>query len=230
MKYKVVILEDEIPAREILKDYIKRYFNNVTVLAEIDNIRESIQYLDNHEVDILFVDVNLKDGKSIDILNKIDTTKYKIIFTTAFEGYALDAFRFKSFGYLLKPLDPIDFKEIMNRVIIDLKNESQNSDKRIKIQIASGSRWLHLYEIVRCEAEGNYAILHLKDKSRVVVSKTLKYVESNIINSSNFIRVHQSHLINKSFIKSEIIQNNLIELTNGDLVPVSRSKRNSLFR
>lgn len=227
MKYSAVIIEDEIPARITLKSYLTKYFSTIKVIAEIDTIQESIDFLAYHQTDILFLDVQLKDGKAIDILNKIDTDKYKIVFTTAFDEYALDAFKHKSFGYLLKPLDPDDFKEIVERVIKDLTY--QNKTKKIRIPISTGYRWVDVNDIIRCEAESNYTKLIIKDRSaNCTISKTLKYVENEIINSSHFFRVHQSHLININYIKNAEIKYFNISLKNGDTVPVSRSHKNEL--
>jgi two-component system LytT family response regulator len=120
MKYTATIIEDEIPARITLKSYLAKYFESIEVIAEIDNTQESIDFLNQNHCDILFIDVQLKDGKAIEILNKIDTSKHKIVFTTAHDDYTLEAFKHKAFGYLLKPLDPKDFKEIVGRILIDL--------------------------------------------------------------------------------------------------------------
>lgn len=227
MNFTAIIIEDEVPARETLKSYLSRYFEKIKVIAEIDTVEESISYLKYHKADILFLDVQLKDGKGTDILSKIETEKYKLVFTTAFDGFALEAFKHKAFGYLLKPLDPDDFKEIVGRVIRDLSFGEEKILKKIKLPIASGIKWIEVKDIVRCESDSNYTKIFVNDHtSAYLLAKTLKVVENEIINSNRFLRVHQSHLINLDYISDEKIQNNFIVMYNGDKIPVSRANKN----
>lgn len=230
MRYKAVIIEDEIPARDTLKKYLERYFDNIDVIAEIDNVKEAIRFLNDSSADILFMDVQLKDGKAKDILSQIKTDKYKIVYTTAYDDATLEAFRFKSFGYLLKPLDPEDFKKIIRRIIHDLQSESKLENKKVKVKLFDGYKWIDTDDIIRCESESNYTNIITNDSNRCyTISKTLKLVESDLIALPNFIRVHQSHLINIKYITSNEIHNNFILMKNGDRIPVSRSNRKIFY-
>jgi len=232
MKHNALIIEDELPARVTLNSYLRKYFNAINVVAELGTVKESIDFINKNNIDIIFLDVQLKDGKGIEILNNIDPNKYKIIFTTAHEEFALEAFKNKAFGYLLKPLDPIDFKEILNRVIKDLSILEINlNSKKIQVPILKGYKLVELNDIIRCEAESNYTKIIVKNTStNFIISKTLKHVESEIINSSLFYRVHQSHLINLNWIEDTQIKGNSIELKNGDKIPVSRAHKGELFQ
>ncbi len=229
--YRAIIIEDEQPARVTLKSYLSRYFANIHIVAEIESIKEAVDYLSKNSPDIIFLDVQLEDGKGIDLLTKINSADYKIIFTTAHEEYALDAFKHKAFGYLVKPLDPLDFKEIVGRVINDLKgNPSELSKRKIKILVGHGHQWIALSEIIRCEAKSNYTLIYTsKSESPLIISKTLKHMEEEILDSDRFLRIHHSHLVNKEFILNEIIIDNHILLKTGDRIPVSRSRKNNLF-
>lgn len=230
MGINAVIIEDEVPARVTLKSYIQRYFSRVTVLAEFDNVREAVIYLNRHRVDIIFLDVQLKDGKGVDILNKIDSGKFRIIFTTAYEKYTVEAFRHKSFGYLLKPLDPLDFKKIMNRVLKDISYTDPET-KKVKIHVGNEIIWVDTGTIIRCESQSNYtSIVCSPGNEKYTVAKTLKAVETELIDSEEFLRVHQSHLINLWFIDKIEMANNRILLKNGEIVPISRSKRVEIYR
>ena len=227
MKYTAVIVEDEVPARDTLKSYLERYFENIRVIAEIDNVEEALDFLNDNEVDILFLDVQLTDGSGVDILENIKHSKFNLVFTTAFDEYAVDAFKHKSFGYLLKPLDPDDFVEIVNRVINDLTVSREKGIKKIKVSIPSGNKWIVIDNIIRCEAESNYTRIIVKDKNATyIIAKTLKTVENEMINSSRFVRVHASHLINLDHISDMTIQHNKIIMKNGDEIPVSKAHRN----
>jgi two-component system LytT family response regulator len=230
MKYNTLIIEDELPARITLNSYLRKYFDTINVVAELGTVEESVSFLNKTQVDIIFLDIQLKDGKGVDILDRIDSTKYKIIFTTAHEEFALEAFKHRAFGYLLKPLDPTDFKEILNRAIKDLTTPKlEPINNRIRIPISSGYEWIEIDDIIRCEAESNYTKVIVKD-TKYIISKTLKHVEHELINSVLFSRVHQSHLVNLNWIDSTQIKNNTITLKNGDEIPVSRAHKDELFQ
>ncbi|MCH2223895.1 MAG: LytTR family DNA-binding domain-containing protein [Crocinitomicaceae bacterium] len=227
--FKAIVIEDEYPARVILKNYLKRYFpESIEVVKEFETIDQPIPFLKKNSVDIIFLDVHLRDGKGTDLLNKLDSSKYKIVFTTAFNEYSLDAFEHKSFGYLLKPLNPLDFKEIVERVIKVLSStiRVELESKKIKIQTSTGSVWVSTSQIVRCQSINNYTEVYVEcSNERFVLTKTLKKVEMEVIADNNFFRCHQSHLINLNYLSIPEIRNNILKLDNGDEIPVSRSKR-----
>lgn len=222
-----LLIEDEIPARLTVRSYLRKYFPAIQLQAELGSIEESLVFLKDNDVQILFVDIQLKDGKGIELLDKIDTKKYKIIFTTAHEEYALEAFKHKAFGYLLKPLDPHEFKEIMGRVIKDLSVDLPE-EKKIRILLSDGQTWIKVSSITRCESQSNYTKIFCLKNQHYIIARTLKHVEENMIDSSDFIRIHQSHLVNKNFINKTEIRKNSIELEDGTVLPVSRSKKQSL--
>lgn len=228
MTYKAVIIEDEVPARTTLKSFLEIYFPNIKVIQEIDNIEETVAFLEHSESDIVFLDVQLKDGKSLQIFDTIDPGKHNIIFTTAYDDFTLQAFQLKSFGYLLKPIKPADFKEMVGRVISHLKSVKSTS-KKVNISLSSGMAIVDSKDIIRCESSSNYARIICTGDKTYFVSKTLKYVENEMINSSDFIRVHHSHLINLNHIDLSQVKSTSILMSNGDKVAVSRSKKVDLF-
>lgn len=221
---KAILIEDEIPARITLKGYLDRYYPFIEVVAEIKSVSGAMSTLSKLEADILFVDIHLKDGLALEILKAIEPRKFRVIFTTAYEDYSMEAFKYKGFGYLLKPLDPLDFKEIMDRVINDI-NAKKPARRIIEIPIPNGKTWLDVAEIVRCESHSNYTTLYRKNGASYTFSKTLKYVEEEMISDHSFLRVHQSHLINLDYVKDREIRSGKIQLSDGTLVPVSRNKK-----
>ena len=228
MTYKAVIIEDEIPARTTLKKFLEIYFPKIVVIKEIDNIEESINFLRKSNTDLVFLDVQLKDGESLKIFDVIDPKKHNIIFTTAYDNFTLQAFQLKSFGYLLKPLKPSEFKEMVSRVLSHLSS-LESISKKISISLSSGLALVDSKDIIRCESESNYARIICTENKAYFVSKTLKYVENQMINSKNFIRVHHSHLVNVNHIDLSQVKPALILMSNGDKVAVSRSKKLDLF-
>lgn len=228
MSFKAVIIEDELPARETLKSFLEIYFPEITVIKEIDTIQDAIRFLQSSNADLIFLDVQLKDGKSLAIFDAIDPQQHNIIFTTAYDAYTLEAFQLKSFGYLLKPIKPAAFKEMVNRVLSYLSFNGPTS-KKVKIPLSSGIAVVDLKNIVRCESESNYAHIICADGKEYFLAKTLKYVENEIIDSADFLRVHHSHLVNINHIDLGKVLPSAVIMSNGDTVSVSRSKRKVLL-
>jgi len=228
MNIKAAIIEDEAPARETIKNYLKKYFPGIKVVHEVETKKDAIILLANSDVDLVFLDVQLKDGSGIDILKSIDKPSFKTVFTTAYDNFTKEAFEYKAFGYLLKPINPIDFKEIINRVLKDL-TISDFTSLKIKIPSKQGTILIDSSEIIRCESDNNYTVLYCANGEKHMLSKTLKHVELEILPQTQFIRAHQSHLVNLSFINPKKIGSNSFFLLDGLEIPVSRSKKEALI-
>ncbi len=228
MKIKAVIIEDEIPARQTLKSYLKKYFPIVEVAYEIGTVQKAKEVLQEKSIDLLFLDVQLRDGLGLGLLDTIQKLKIRVVFTTAFDDFTQEAFKHKAFGYLLKPLDPEDFKEIMNRVIKDI-TYSDHTTTIIKVPFKSGFTLIDTNSIIRCEAHSNYTKMICDNNETYIVSKTLKLVENEYLKEDIFVRTHQSHLINVKFVNLKSIENNAVKMINGDQVPISRSRKDVLF-
>ena len=225
MSIKAIIIEDEKSSRIVLKSYINRYFPDVIVESEQDTVEGAINYLQNHSPDIIFLDIQLRDGIGLDIFERINSENQRIIFTTANSEYTLKAFELKAFGYLLKPFSPVDFKKIMNRIIKDI-SYADISQNKIKVNVKQGIVYLNPQDIIRCESQSNYTEIFCKSSHKpFVIAKTLKMVESILTSSHFFFRIHQSHLVNFSYITKPIIKNNSIELITGEFLPISKSRK-----
>lgn len=224
MKISALLIEDEAPARNTIKSYLRKYFPDITVTREVDNEQDAVMTLNNEAYDLVFLDVQLKTGTGVDVLQQVNKEGMRIVFTTAYDDYALEAFQNKAFGYLLKPINPIDFKEIVNRVVKDIKFV-ETTAKKIKVPTKFGSSYVDLNTIVRCESDSNYTHLYCSDEKSYIISKTLKRVEQEVLNSTDFVRIHQSHLINIHFIDQTKVSYNTVGLKDGTTLPVSRSRR-----
>lgn len=159
------------------------------------------------------MDVQLDEGTGFDLLKKLEDIKFDIIFTTAWEKYAIQAFKFSALDYLLKPVDADDLKQAISRLVeknpkIDTTQKLETllgnfygSGKRICVPVVNGLVVLKVEDIVRCESAINYTTLFLKDKQKLTVAKILKEFEEMLVDY-NFFRVHNSHLINLAYVKS----------------------------
>ena len=207
---KVVIIDDEENCRILLAHKINKYCKEATIVGEASSVKTGINLINEKKPDLIFLDIQMNDGTGFDLLNKIKEIKFKIIFTTAFDQYAIKAFKYSAIHYLLKPLDYIELIDAFNRATKEVNyqeqtkgflNSYQNGNfDTICIRTEDNLYKLLLSEIELIEAEGSYCIFNLEDKKKIVISKSLKEYEQ-ILPHENFVRVHRSYLINFNFIK-----------------------------
>ena len=194
--------------------------------------------------DLIFLDVQLNELTGFDLLSKFDKLSFDVIFTTAYEKYAVKAFRFSAIGYLLKPVDiddlklaidkfsdtieQKDFKQKFDLLYANFKQLSLH-DKKIAVPTLSGIEFIPVSSIIRCESDINYTTLYLTEKTKLVVAKTLKEFEE-LLTDYNFFRVHNSHLINLSFIKSyNKGKGGSVQLIDGSEVEVSTRRKEAFI-
>ncbi|MES2651916.1 MAG: LytTR family DNA-binding domain-containing protein [Bacteroidota bacterium] len=214
---KAIIVDDEQHCIDRLKNLVATYCNNeVNIIEAFDNIDDAYVGLQQLKPDLVFLDVQINRETGFDLLRKLPTFSFHVIFTTAYEQYAVKAFKFSATDYLLKPIDVDDLKdslkkikesenkgiknEDLNLLIENIKN-IQHHTKKITVPTLNGLEFLNVQDILHCKSDVNYTTLYMKDKSKLMVAKTLKEFE-NILSSYNFFRVHNSHLVNLNYIKS----------------------------
>jgi two-component system LytT family response regulator len=221
---KAIIVEDELPARETLNSYLERYFPNVSVKAETDSIKDTVELLNTKQFDVVFLDIQLTDGLGLEVLQNVKSVLPRVIFTTAHDNFTQEAFHYKAFGYLLKPLDPNDFKDIMNRVVKDIMFKDQSS-RYIKVPNKTGNSSIDVNEIIRCEAESNYTKIITIKHEQFIIAKTLKSMEEEVLPEELFLRTHKTHLVSIRYINKDNANYKELRTVNGDRVPISRTKR-----
>jgi two-component system LytT family response regulator len=234
---KAVIIEDEMEARSGLKKMIQMIKPEVDFVFESGFVKESIEYLSTQKVDIVFLDISLEDGSGFDILNALPNISFKIIFTTAFNRHAIQAFKFSAIDYLLKPIDPSDLKHaieqatlriVSEKAYLDqlsaLKSNLADKEKKIVLKTTENRYVIPVEDIIRLEADTAYTKFYTTTES-IVVSKNLKYYQSLL--PDTFLRCHQSHLVNTQHL-IRIAKDGILHLTNNHQVPVSVRKRNEI--
>ncbi|MFO8128756.1 MAG: LytTR family DNA-binding domain-containing protein [Bacteroidales bacterium] len=241
---KAIIIEDEKKSRETLKGLLARFCKNVEVIAEAGGYQEGIKVLSEHKPDMVFLDIQMPDGSGFKLIEDLGKITFEIIFTTAYDHYAIKAIKYSALDYLLKPIDP---DELINSVSkAELKKSGTHINKSIQVLldnirtpesesqkiVLSTSDKLHIVEIsriVRCESDNYYTRFYLNDGSKILVSKTLKENEK-LLSSHNFIRPHKSHLINIQYLKSfNREEGGYILMGDNSKIPVSRRKREKVL-
>ena len=242
---KVVIVEDELHSRETLRNLLNEYCKDVEIAAMAGSVSEGIDSVQEHQPDLVFLDIELNSELGFDLLDKVQSRDFEVIFTTAYEHYALKAIKFSAIDYLLKP---IDFEElqlavckvskrkeagIQNLKLLNLLgNFRQGSGNRKMITLAAseGLEFIRVPEIIRCEASGSYTNFFLKDGRNIMVSRHLKEYE-NLLTEYNFFRVHQSHLVNMSEVKKFVrVDGGHIVMNDDSIVYVSQRKKDDFIK
>lgn len=236
---KTVIIENEVKAQRLLTKIIKEYCTELEIIGLAKTISAGRKLILDDNPDLIFLDIRLDDGDGFDLLDVLQTQELKVIFTTAFNDYAIKAFKYEAIDYLLKPISPKDVMQAVEKVskIRDsqlsykkLKSLLEHTqDNKLSISTQEGISIIPKSEIVRVEGDGAYATIHLLNGEKEMVSRSIGHLEKEI-SSDNFLRVHTSHLINKHYLRKYIREDGGYALmTNGSQVPVSRRKRDVLF-
>lgn len=239
---KAIIIDDVKNARVALKESLQMYCDEVTVVAEANGVETGLMAIRNHEPELVFLDVEMQDGTGFDLLEQLQTIDFKLIFTTAFMGYAIRALRMSAVDYLLKPIDSGELQTAIARVKtlssditaqlrVLLDNNLNGSSKKDKMVIhtSDGMHILALKEVFRLESEGNYTHVHVSGRKPLVTAKTLKYFE-DLLGQDSFKRVHHSHLVNLEAIKQYVNRDGgYLLLHDESHIPVAQRKKTELL-
>ncbi len=239
-----IIVEDEIRSRDTLRGLLKRYCKNVEIIAEADSYRSGLAAIRKHHPDVVFLDIQMPDGSGFKLLEELDEIKFEIIFTTAFDQFAIKAIKYSALDYLLKPIDPEELVNALKKVENKISKGKLNQNIQVLLDniksrdadppkiILSTFEKIHIIEtdnILRCESDNYYTNFFLTDGKQILVSKTLKENEA-ILGEHNFIRPHKSHLVNVKYIKGFLRNDGgYIEMTDGSKIPVSRRKKEKII-
>lgn len=235
---KAVIIDDVQDARETLKADLTTYCPEIEIIGEADGVVTGAKLLKEQKPELVFLDIQMKDGSGFDLLEILGTAGFKTIFTTASDSYAIKAFRFSAVDYLLKPIDPDELLEAVKKFKESTREEKpaldllkDNLSKKLKKQsriALSTQEKIHVVkisDIVRCESSVNYTTFYFNNGNKLLVTKTLKEFD-DLLADHNFIRVHQSHLVNAEYIKEYVkTDGGYLVMQDGSNVAVSSRKR-----
>ena len=240
MNIKAIIVEDEQISRDILRNYVAKYCPNVELLGEASNIEEAQKLIEKHELDLVFLDVEMPFGNAFDLLEKVTHQTFETVFVTAYDHYAIEALNNQATYYLLKPISIDELIKAVGIVteIKERENELEAAvltpkithqvNGKITIPQQDGFEVVAVNEILFCKADDNYTEIYFEN-SKKLVSKTLKYFEKALKDSS-FVRVHKSFLVNVNEItKYKKGKGGSVVLSNGKEIMVSASKKANLL-
>lgn len=215
---RAIIIEDETLSQEMLTLLLQRHKADVEIIDTCSNPTNGIESIAKHQPELVFLDIQMPKMNGFDMLKKISNINFEVIFTTAFDQYAIDAIRTSALDYLLKPIDDEDLtaaiekcKERMvekktKRQFENLFNNLTNKnplDKTLALSASDGISFVKMSDILRVEANGRYAKFYLLNKETILVSKTLGDFE-DILSANQFFRIHDSSIINLNHVKKYI--------------------------
>jgi two-component system LytT family response regulator len=232
-----ILIDDEEKSIQTLHQMLSLFCPNVQIIGEAKDVKTGVELLQIVKPDIVFLDIQMPDGNGFDLLRKLSNTNFHLIFTTAYDQYALRAIKFNALDYLLKPIDVEELKTAVAKALKlqKPKNEEVNNllsnlnknpeEHKIVLSTSEGMHIIKVKSIIRCQADDYYTNFYLDDGRRIMISKTLKENEE-LLNGHNFIRPHRSHLVNMAYIKRYVKSDGgYIILSDGTKVPVSRRKK-----
>ncbi len=238
---RAIIVDDERNNIENLTALLKNHCPQVSVEASAISAEEGKTMIQELQPDLVFLDIQMPGQNGFDLLKSLANYAFEVIFVTAYDKYGIQAIRFSAIDYLLKPIDKDELKVAVNRAGEKISQKSRNhqlenlmkmmqhsqqrSDHRIALPSAKEIRFVKTTQVIRCEAENNYTIFYLNSSEKIVVSRPM-FEYDELLADYGFIRCHNSHLVNRTFVKSLIKEDSgYLLLEDGTQIPVSRMKK-----
>jgi two-component system, LytTR family, response regulator len=240
---RAVIIDDEKASRDTLVGMLSRYCKNVEVAGQADGYQSGLEEIEKCRPDVVFLDIQMPDGSGFKLLEDIKEINFEIIFTTAYDQYAIKAIKYSALDYLLKPIVPDDLVSAVAKT--EQKKNSGLIHKNLKVLVENltqkaapkkivlhTARNIHIHDlddIIRCESDDYYTRYFFTNAKPLLVSSTLKENEE-LLNDPNFVRPHKSHLVNVKHIKGFLSDGgDYIVMTDGAKIPVARRKKDQIL-
>lgn len=240
---KAILVDDEAHCNQSLMIELNEYCPEIEVVATFTSAEEALEGIRKLKPDVLFLDIEMPWMNGFELLKRLDYLDFEVIFITAYDAYAIEAFRYCAIDYLLKPIQTGLLQDAIHKVV-NKKSQIFNNERfsalmhnlakdkknyKIVLPTSESLEVVSIDEIIRCKAENNYSFVFLKDGSHIFLAKSLKEIEQ-IIQSDQFFRVHQSHLVNTQYIRKYVrSEGGYLLLTDGSQVSVSKSNKERLI-
>lgn len=242
---RTIIIDDEPNSRETLQLMLAEYGDELNIVDSCSNPKDAIISLKKNNPDLIFLDIEMPGMNGFEMLKKISPINFDVVFTTAYDKYAINAIKISALDYLLKPIDTDELRSVITKCIE--KKRQRNSQEQFEIlfnqtstknfhaqSIAlpalDGLLFIKLNDVIRCEANGSYTKFFLQNKETILVSRNLKEYEE-LLSGKEFFRIHESHLINLSYLKKYIKgDGGQVVLTDGSTLDVARRRKEDFLK
>ena len=241
---RCVLIDDENNSLEMMEWLIKTYCPQVSIDAMCNSSEKGIEAIKKFRPDVVFLDIEMPHMNGFDMLEQFDKLFFDVVFCTAYDQFAIRAFKYSALNYLLKPVDPADLQETIRRIeekksspskeqiemlLQNIRESAKPAVQRIALTTNDGMIFVSTQDILYCEAESNYTSVILKGGKKILVSKVLKDIDETL-SGSNFYRIHNSYLINLNHIKKYVRgDGGYVIMENDVTISISRSRRHEFM-
>lgn len=241
---KAILVDDELPSLQNLQQKIAEFCPDIKIVSVTQKPEEAIRLIKQHHPEVLFLDIEMPRMNGFKLLEELGDVDFEIVFTTAYNHYAIDAVRISAFDYLVKPIAVKDLQNCVHRLLkqhaghtkerLDVLRrsllQSGSQDGRIAIPTSEGIEFLEIKDVVRIESSSNYSRIYLNTGTSILVTRLLKDFEEILI-PYNFYRIHNCHLINLKYIKKYLKgDGGQVVMQNGDTIDVARRKKEEFLK
>lgn len=239
---KVLIVDDERRSRENLSSLIKEYCPTLTIIGEADGVESGFHMIQELQPNAVFLDIAMLDGTGFDLLDRFDHYPFQVIFQTAFDEFAIKAFKYNAIDYLLKPIAIPELVKAANKISVESRAKEFSAQlsalvalskkktfDRIVLNSNEGMHFVELKNIIRLQSDANYTTFYLVSGERITVTKTIKTFQK-LLPEQHFFRSHQSHILHLKYITKILREDGgYARLTDGTKIPISRSKKEAFI-
>jgi len=242
---RTVLVDDEIDSIRVLQRLLEGYCPQVSIVGQADGVESALEIIQIARPDLVILDIEMKQGNAFDLLNQLQPLSFKVIFVTAFDSYAIRAFKYSAVDYLLKPVDIEDLRKAVERIgepsgeknmIEQMKILLGNvgtyhlAQQKMAVPTLTGLLFVPVQDIIRFEAKGNYTIIYLDKKDQIMATRNIKDYE-DLLPETIFCRVHNSHIINLHRIKEyRKGRGGFITMEDGSYIEVAIRRKDEFLR
>lgn len=239
MKLKAIIIDDEPDSIKLLQLQLAQYCPDIEIVDTFTNSVKALSVVEKLQPDLIFLDIEMPVMNGFELLEKILYLPFSVIFITAYNQYALKAFRFNALDYLVKPIDAKDLIDAVAKadkrskptsIQLSETQKQMRGESATRIAIPGqkgGISFIDLNEIIYSEASNNYSKLVLTDGKQFLISKTLKDVQE-VLEEEHFLRVHRQYIVNLNHVKHFNRNDGVLTMDNGDHIPIARNQKERL--
>ena len=237
---KCILVDDESNSLEMMEWLLKTYCPDVKIEAMCNSAEKGLEAIHTLKPDVVFLDIEMPHMNGFDMLEQFDRLFFDVVFCTAYDQFAIKAFKYSALNYLLKPVDPDDLKETIRRIkerraiptreqiellMNGIKNSQKPTANRIALTANDGLIFVSTHDILYCQAESNYTTVVLTNNRKIMVSKVLKDIDE-ALSGPDFYRVHNSYLVNLNHIQKFVRgDGGYVVMNDGMSIGISRSRR-----
>jgi len=207
---RTVLVDDEIDSIRVLQRLLEDYCPEVSIVGKADGVEMGVHVIQSAKPDLVFLDIEMTEGNAFDLLNQLQPVEFQVIFVTAFDNYAIRAFKYSAVDYLLKPIDIDDLLTALERVVRKMHGKTfvnqmetllynvetfQLTQQKMAVPTLTGLVFIPIKDIMRFQADGSYTTIYLTNAEQIVATRNIKEYE-DLLPAAIFCRIHNSHIIN----------------------------------